>query len=140
MKYLSKIVFASAVLASQMGHGGGCCTEETVLGPPTEAACPPTSTLSYTSFGAPFMETYCTRCHARDKEGPARMGATSFHDFDYLGGIEVVNNHIDETAGSGPAATNTSMPPDGMKPTLVERQQLAEWLACLAVPTPTSQQ
>jgi hypothetical protein len=33
-------------------------------------------------------------------------------------------------AGSGPDATNEQMPPDGTAPTLAERQQLAEWLAC----------
>ena len=132
MKLLSKIVFAGAVLASQMGHGGGCCSEESsVFGPPTEATCPSDSTLTYTHFGAPFMEMYCTRCHASDKMGPDRQGAPTFHDFDTLFGVKAVLDHVDETTASGPAATNTSMPPDGAKPSLAERQMLGEWLACL---------
>lgn len=127
-----RIVIAAALLASQMGHGGGCCTEEeAVFGPPTEATCPPAgSTLTYANFGQPFMETYCTRCHASDRTGDDRHGAPSFHDFDTLPGIRAVSDHIDMTSASGPAATNTSMPPDGMKPSLAERQMLGEWIAC----------
>ena len=36
----------------------------------------------------------------------------------------------DETTASGPAATNTGMPPDKPFPTMMERQQLGEWIAC----------
>jgi len=60
------------------------------------------------------------------------MGAPEFHDFDTIEGIRAVANHIDETAGAGPDATNESMPPSGNMPTLAERQMLAEWLACQA--------
>jgi len=131
MKLLTKIVFASAVLASQMGHGGGCCSEESVFGPPTGTVCPtPTTTLTYNNFGKPFMEMYCTKCHASDKVGEARQGAPSFHDFDSYQGIKVVAEHIDETTGSGPNATNEGMPEDNPKPSLAERQMLAEWIAC----------
>ena len=131
MKHLSKIVFAGAVLASQMGHGGGgCCSEESVFGPPTGAVCPTPSTLTYNNFGKPFMEMYCTKCHASDKVGEARNGAPTFHDFDTLQGIKVVADHIDETTGSGPNATNEGMPEDNPKPSLAERQMLAEWIAC----------
>lgn len=131
MKWMSRAVFAAAVLVSQMGHGAGCCTEEeSVFGPPTEATCPQGSTLTYANFGQPFMETYCTRCHASDRTGADRNGAPSFHDFDTLFGIQAVSDHIDMTSASGPAATNTSMPPDGLMPSLEERQQLGEWIAC----------
>ena len=131
MKLFTKIVFASALLASQMGHGGGCCSEESsVFGPPTQSVCPPTSTLTYNNFGKQFMESYCTKCHASDKMGEARQGAPSFHDFDTLNGIEVVADHIDETAAAGPAATNEGMPEDNPKPSLAERQMLGEWIAC----------
>jgi hypothetical protein len=59
------------------------------------------------------------------------MGAPSFHDFDSLFGIKAVSEHIDETAASGPAVTNTGMPPEGqMMPSLAERQMLGEWIAC----------
>ena len=76
------------------------------------------------------METYCTGCHASTLTGEARMGAPAFHDFDTVEGIRMVADHIDQMAGSGPEATNTGMPIDEPKPTMLERQQLAEWIAC----------
>jgi uncharacterized membrane protein len=131
MKLFTKIVLASTLLASQMGHGGGCCSEESsVFGPPTESTCPSGSTLTYNNFGKQFVETYCTRCHASDKMGAARNGAPAFHDFDSLFGIMAVSAHIDEVAAAGPAATNEGMPPSSPKPTLAERQMLGEWIAC----------
>ena len=99
-------------------------------GTPTEADCPTGSTLTWANFGQKFMTDYCTRCHASQLTGAARHGAPSFHDFDTPSGVRAVADHIDEEAASGPAATNTAMPPDGAKPTLEERQQLGEWLAC----------
>lgn len=107
----------------------GCGTTP-IYGPPTESVCPQGSTLSYQGFGKPFMERYCTRCHAASLRGSQRMGAPSFHDFDTLFGIKVVFDHIDETTAAGPAATNTGMPPDRPAPTVAERKQLGEWIAC----------
>jgi hypothetical protein len=106
----------------------GC--SDSVFGPPTESVCPPGSTLTWTNFGQKFMTDYCTRCHDSKLMGAARQGAPSFHDFETRSGVMVVRNHIDETTASGPAATNTGMPPAGPKPTLEERQKLGEWLAC----------
>lgn len=128
-KTLRGLLLGTSILLFSMGHGGGCGDEE-ILGPPTEATCPTGSTLTYTNFGKPFMEQYCTRCHDSAKTGSARNGAPLYHDFDTQLGIQQVSNHVDETAGSGPAATNEAMPPDGAKPTLEERQKLAEWIAC----------
>jgi len=125
------VVLASTLLLFTMGHGDGCCAgDETVLGPATGAACPPTSTLTYATFGQPFMENYCTRCHSSTLAGEARMGATAFHDFDTQLGVRQVADHVDQTAGSGPNATNDQMPPDGAMPSLAEREMLAEWIAC----------
>ena len=108
---------------------GGC--EEPLFGPPTGSECPPVQTLSYDNFGKPFMETYCTECHDSNKFGDDRQGATSFHDFDTWYGIKAVHEHIDLTTASGPNATNTSMPPDGEpQPSVEERKQLGEWIAC----------
>ena len=107
------------------------CGPDTVFGPPTESVCPPTGTpLSYENFAGPFMETYCTQCHSSELRGAARMGAPSFHDFDTLFGIKAVWQHVDETTAAGPAATNTGMPPESPYPTLEERRQLGEWIAC----------
>lgn len=126
----SLFVIAGA-LSVTMGHGGGCCSHSDVLGPPTGATCPPDSTLTYESFGRPFMESYCTQCHSSELTGKDRMGAELYHDFDTLDGIRQVAEHVDQTAGSGPDATNESMPPDDEdQPTLEERRQLAEWIAC----------
>ena len=122
-----------------LGHtssdGGGCCAgadAECELGPLTETTCPPASTLTYASFGEPFMTTYCVACHDSQKTGADRNGAPAFHDFDTQVGVQRVLNHIDQTAAVGPAATNTVMPPDeeAAIPTLAERELLAEWLAC----------
>jgi hypothetical protein len=106
------------------------CTTTPLFGPPTESVCPSDSALTYENFGKPFMEDYCTRCHAANLRGADRQGAPSFHDFDTIFGIRVVFDHIDETTASGPAATNTSMPPDRPAPSLSERKQLGEWIAC----------
>ena len=118
----------AAVLALLVTTG---CGPDSVFGPPTETVCPPGgTTLTYTDFGKPFMEKYCNRCHSSELVGSARKGAPSFHDFDSLFGIKAVSMHIDETTGSGPAATNTGMPPDGAKPSKAEREMLAQWIAC----------
>jgi hypothetical protein len=131
MKFYRATVFATLLLGSQMGHGGGCCEgEESVFGEPTQSVCPTGSALTYNNFAKPFMESYCTRCHASDKMGDARNGAPAFHDFDSLFGIKAVSDHVDEVAASGPAATNEGMPPSSPKPSLAERQMLGEWIAC----------
>jgi len=107
------------------------CTDTPLFGPPTESVCPPGGTqLRYETFAKPFMEAYCTRCHDSKLRGEDRMGAPSFHDFDTIYGIRAVSDHVDETTASGPAATNKSMPPDKPAPTLEERAQLGEWIAC----------
>lgn len=124
-------VLACTLLLFTMGHGGGCGDDEDkVLGPPTGATCPPTSTVTYATFGRPFMESYCTRCHSSTLTGDARMGATAFHDFNTQLGVRVVRDHVDQAAGSGPDATNDQMPPDGVTPSLAEREMLSEWIAC----------
>lgn len=122
---LGRIAAAFALIAG--------CTEEPLFGPPTESVCPPPpvgSALTYENFGKKFMEDYCIRCHDSKLVGAARHGATSFHDFDTLFGIKAVKAHIDLTSASGPAGTNSSMPPDGKSPSQAEREQLGEWIAC----------
>jgi hypothetical protein len=129
--WTARLVLGAALLASQMGHGDGCCAgEEDIFGPPTQAACPQGSTLTYQSFGKPFMEQYCTGCHHSDLVGAARHGAPTFHDFDTLSGIKAVSEHIDQTAAAGPAGVNQGMPEEGPFPTTAERYLLGEWIAC----------
>lgn len=120
------------LLATTMGHGGGCCADEEVLGPPTATECPPGSTITYENFGKAFMEDFCTSCHSSTLTGAARNGATVAHDFDTLLGIRSVADHIDQTAGIGPASANRNMPPEDQTsiPADDDRRKLAEWIAC----------
>jgi len=125
------LVVVVLALPCLFGHGGGCCEgEDEVLGPPTETVCPENSELTYESFGEAFFADYCTRCHSVDVTGGAREGAPSDHNFDTQFEAQALADHIDQAAGSGPASTNTAMPPDEPFPSMTEREQLAEWLAC----------
>jgi hypothetical protein len=111
------------------GHDDGGHVEGE-LGPPTGTECPPASTLTYEGFGRPFLQSYCLRCHSGSVTGAAREGAPADHNFDTLIEAQGLADHIDRKAGSGPDATNESMPIGDPEPTLEERQQLAQWLAC----------
>jgi cytochrome c5 len=119
-------LIAVAILLSAAACGGG--DEE--HGEPTGATCPEGSTLTYESFGAQFMEDYCTRCHDSALTGEDRNGAPLDHDFDTLAGVLAVADHIDEYAAAGPNAVNTLMPPRAPSPSEEQRRQLGEWLAC----------
>ena len=81
----------------------------------TGATCSAGSTLTYSSFGQSFMNSYCVSCHQK---------------FGTQDGIKGDTAAIDERAGSGPDGTNTSMPKSGAAPTDAERAKLSEWLAC----------
>jgi uncharacterized membrane protein len=103
------------------------------------ATCPPGSTLTYAGFGQTFFGTYCLRCHSASVTGDARHGATVGVNFDTLSGIRGHVCTIDAYAGSGPNSTNTFMPyditaskpdPPQVFPTVGERAQLSEWIAC----------
>jgi hypothetical protein len=103
------------------------------IGDPSGATCPGDSTLDYETFGAPFFEMYCTRCHSSELEGLDRNGAPAGHDFDSLPGILLVADHVDQYAAAGPDSVNTMMPPatdPGPKPSMEEREDLGQWLAC----------
>lgn len=112
---------------------------------PTETTCPDPDpdTLTWENFGQKFMTDYCTMCHSSTLPHAQRNGAPLYHDYDSLRGVLLIPDHIDEDAGSGPAAHNTHMPPDRCpstpggaldrdcaKPTDQERTNLAMWIAC----------
>jgi hypothetical protein len=117
-------------------HGAGGAAGEhshdpsVMVGPLTGATCPDNSTLTYDNFGMKFFSDYCLRCHSEKLTGDARMMAPPDHNFDKLSDIDLLSPHIDEMAGSGPKATNVTMPPSDPKPTMEERQKLSEWIAC----------
>ena len=76
------------------------------------------------------MSEYCTGCHASTLTGIERTGAPDDHDFDSLQLIQAMSEHIDHVAAGGPDVVNEMMPVGEPKPTLMERKQLGEWLAC----------
>jgi uncharacterized membrane protein len=87
--------------------------------------CPPTGTqLTYTNFGAQFLDTYCNICHSQP-DG-SRHGAPDSFRFDTL---DEVHQHASRifVRAAGP---NTTMPPGPDDPPLDQRDKLAEWLAC----------
>jgi uncharacterized membrane protein len=98
------------------------------VGPSTGAACD--HSLTYANDIKPFMEKYCTRCHATNVKGSDRMGAPEDHNFDSESGILEAAAHIDEQAGSGPQQTNVTMPANAPKPSIDERATLSQYLAC----------
>lgn len=128
----------SLALALLVPHFVGCSGHQAddpghdadAEGTPSQAACAPGSALTYESFGKPFMAKYCTRCHSGAVAGAERQGAPADHNFDDLAGILPMAGHIDGKAAAGPAAVNTTMPPSGVVPSVDERRQLGEWLAC----------
>ena len=120
------------------------CTN-TALPTPTQAGCPDPDpgTLTWDSFGQKFMTDHCTWCHDSSLTHAQRNGAPLYHDFNTLMGVLVIPDHVDEQAGSGPAADNNFMPPsrcpstlggaidrDCPRPTEQARRDLAVWLAC----------
>jgi uncharacterized membrane protein len=121
-RLLTALALALALVVAACGSDDG--------GAPTGSTCPDGSTLTYESFGAQFMDDYCTRCHSSELTGEDRNGAPLNHDFDTLAGVLAVADHIDEEAAAGPDSVNTAMPPRAPKPTEEERRQLGEWLAC----------
>lgn len=96
----------------------GCTSTMTM----DEYPCPPGGTqLTYESFGRDFFATNCNSCHSN-----AREGAPASFRFDTLDDIRLHGEHIFARA----AASNTTMPPGPVDPPAIDRDHLAEWLAC----------
>jgi hypothetical protein len=118
-----KVVVLALLLAA---CGGG--------GSPSGATCPPTDQLTYDNFAKPFFAKYCTSCHSITSTN--RHDAPGNHNYDSEADLRRHRAAIDEQAAAGPDATNTTMPEIGgtvvSKPTQAEREQLGQYLACLA--------
>jgi cytochrome c5 len=95
----------------------------------TGSTCPENSALSYENFGRAFFESYCLRCHSAAISGSGRLAPVG-RDFDDLAMIRANALYIDQFAAAGPKGEQMSMPPGAEKPTLGQRTQLGEWLAC----------
>ena len=132
-----RLVLLSLLLAA--------CTNSAPPPTATRTLCPEPDpdTLTWENFGQKFMADYCTSCHASTLPHAQRNGAPLYHDFDTLRGVLQVADHIDQYAGSGPAAHNGAMPPgqcpsvaggplnrDCPEPTEAERANLSLWIAC----------
>lgn len=118
------VVFALGIAACDDAH------EEEHEGQATGALCPSDNTLSYDTFGKAFMADYCVDCHSSEVKGSARRGAPAGTDFDTLAAIRLHSGHIDAHAAAGPKAVNDEMPEEDPRPTLEQRIQLGQWLAC----------
>jgi hypothetical protein len=110
--------------------------------------CPPGSTLRYAGggnrrdeprdFGKTFFAKYCTMCHGSTVAGNARLGAPPELNWDSIDTIRLQRNWIDAVATHEPGAVGDDlpmgfvMPPRfmPMRPTRVERNLLARWIAC----------
>ena len=121
----------------------GCTTASVPT--PTKAVCPTPDprTLTWDSFGQPFMTMFCTDCHSSTLPHSERNGAPLYHDYDTLMGVMSIPDHIDSWAAAGPAADNTLMPPSQCpstpggalnrscpQPTAQQREDLAVFIAC----------
>jgi hypothetical protein len=111
--------------------GGG--DDEGPVGPATGAVCD--KALTYDKDIAPLMTKYCISCHATSVPVAQRNGAPTDHNFETQAGVLKETSHIDQEAGSGPKATNMTMPPPALAskypaPTTPERAILAQWIAC----------
>jgi hypothetical protein len=113
----------------QVAGGAGSAAVAPIAGLTSGATCASGSTLTYTNFARNFMATYCLRCHTASIVGSARQ-APPDRNFDDLTSIRSLAHPIDQQAGAGPAATHLTMPPNGAAPTITERMQLSQWLAC----------
>jgi uncharacterized membrane protein len=101
-----------------------------ITGLPSGATCPEGSELSYDNFGREFFEAHCLRCHSAAISGAMRQAPLD-RNFDDVTMIRTLARQIDQQAGVGPTQQNQIMPPEGeSKPTLEQRMQLAQWLAC----------
>jgi uncharacterized membrane protein len=101
-----------------------------ITGLSSGASCPPMSSLTYDGFGETFFATYCLQCHTiAIPTGPSRQAPPN-RNFDDLTEIRALAHEIDQQAAAGPSGAHQVMPPLDPKPTLQQRMQLGEWLAC----------
>jgi len=103
-------------------------------GPPLPA-CPPDNTLTWRSFGAGFLLTWCTGCHSSHLGAGARQDAPEDVNFDTHANFKPRARQVYERAVLEAHAfvqdpnKGSPMPPAGL-PTEAERQRLAQWIAC----------
>jgi hypothetical protein len=104
-------------------------------GPPLPP-CPPDDVLTWRSFGAGFLLTWCTGCHSSSLPEEARQGAPLATDFDTYALYKPFERLVYERAvteahafAEDPEAAASPMPPAGLVPE-ADRKRLAQWIAC----------
>lgn len=102
---------------------------------PALPACPPDNTLTWRSFGAGFLLTWCTGCHSSHLAASARQDAPDAVNFDTLAGFKPHARIVYERAVLAAHAATVDpnaaspMPPAGLPPE-ADRRRLAQWIAC----------
>ena len=82
------------------------------------------SQLTYQTFGAPFMTSWCNGCHSAGLPANMRQLAPIDINFDTLGEIRAQAFTIVNTT-----TDLRTMPPEG-GPSDAERQLLSQWMSC----------
>ena len=90
-----------------------------------ERPCPEDSIVTWQTFGAAFVRTWCTSCHSADLPEGMRRDAPLDVNLDTAGGVRRNLERVWSQAADG----NAVMPPLG-GPDRAERERLGEWLAC----------
>lgn len=108
----------------------------TAPGGPPLPPCPPENVLTWRSFGAGFLLTWCTGCHSSALAEDARQGAPQAVDFDTYALYKPFERLVYERAVTeahaiavDPDAAASPMPPAGLVPA-ADRERLAQWIAC----------
>lgn len=105
-------------------------------GPPVPAVpgpnCPPDNPLTFRSFGAGFLRTWCTGCHSSTLPANDRQDAPEGVDFDGLALFQPHAKEVLERAvleAQKPPESASPMPPAGLVPE-ADRKRLAQWIEC----------
>jgi hypothetical protein len=107
----------------------------TIASPPGLPACPPDNPLTYRSFGAGFLRTWCTGCHSSTLAAKDRQDAPDDVDFDsaaaYRANAPLVYDRavLEGRKLEADPAGASPMPPAGLVPP-DELRRLEQWIAC----------
>ena len=98
-------------------------------------ACPQDNALSYRSFGAGFLRTWCTGCHSSTLAAADRQDAPGDVNFDRPDFYKLQERLVYERAvqeghkfATDPASASP-MPPAGLVPA-ADLRRLGQWIAC----------
>lgn len=104
-------------------------------GGPALPPCPPDNTLTWRSFGAGFLRTWCTGCHSSHVPADQRQDAPENVNFDTHALYKPVERLVYDRAvleahklAIDPTSASP-MPPAGV-PGEADRRRLAQWIAC----------